>query len=240
MSQSNVALSGPFPFEDGRRAPARVKANCWYSETSLLEALWGHWPRCCWRSPESNLEVHCTPIQGEPISWEESPNRLTNWQACKHRSNHAFSNHWHVGQSDHDGELSGSGFFYPTPIVLRVSADEGWEAGFMVFTIKPWLMLSLEWGFQRRILEVIVRARLWQKHLRNEESIFQDPNRVIFDEARIHANTHTKHSKSQFHWKLGYYTFVYRLQGWEAEGASKDRTCLRKHFARWSMAFTSP
>jgi hypothetical protein len=37
---------------------------------------------------------------------------------------------------------------------------------------------------------------MWQNHLRNEESIFQDPDRVILDEARMHANTHTNHSKS--------------------------------------------
>jgi hypothetical protein len=38
MSQSSVALPGPFPFEDGRLTPARVKANCWYSRAFLLEA----------------------------------------------------------------------------------------------------------------------------------------------------------------------------------------------------------
>jgi hypothetical protein len=31
--------------------------------------------------------------------------------------------------------------------------------------------------------------------LRNEGSVFQDPDRVILDEARMHANTHRKHSK---------------------------------------------
>jgi hypothetical protein len=31
---------------------------------------------------------------------------------------------------------------------------------------------------------------------RNKGSIFQDPDRVILDEARIHVNTHTKHLKS--------------------------------------------
>jgi hypothetical protein len=29
----------------------------------------------------------------------------------------------------------------------------------------------------------------------NEEYVFQDLDWVILDEARIHANTHTKHSK---------------------------------------------
>jgi hypothetical protein len=37
---------------------------------------------------------------------------------------------------------------------------------------------------------------MWQNHLRNEEFIFQDPDRVILDEARMHAKTHTNHSKS--------------------------------------------
>jgi hypothetical protein len=36
---------------------------------------------------------------------------------------------------------------------------------------------------------------LWQNHLRNEGSVFQDLDRVILDEARMHVNTHTKHSK---------------------------------------------
>jgi hypothetical protein len=31
--------------------------------------------------------------------------------------------------------------------------------------------------------------------LRNEGSVFQDPDRVILDEARMHVNTHTKHLK---------------------------------------------
>jgi hypothetical protein len=36
---------------------------------------------------------------------------------------------------------------------------------------------------------------MWQNHLRNEGSVFQDPDRVILDEARMHVNTHTKHLK---------------------------------------------
>jgi hypothetical protein len=31
--------------------------------------------------------------------------------------------------------------------------------------------------------------------LRKERSVFQDPDRVILDEARMHVNTHTKHLK---------------------------------------------
>jgi hypothetical protein len=37
---------------------------------------------------------------------------------------------------------------------------------------------------------------MWQNHLRNEGSVFQDPNWVILDEAKMHVNTHTKHLKS--------------------------------------------
>jgi hypothetical protein len=36
---------------------------------------------------------------------------------------------------------------------------------------------------------------LWQNHLRNEGSVFQDPDRLILDEARMHVNTHMKHLK---------------------------------------------
>jgi hypothetical protein len=32
--------------------------------------------------------------------------------------------------------------------------------------------------------------------LRNEGSVFQDSDRVILDEARMHVNTYTKHLKS--------------------------------------------
>jgi hypothetical protein len=36
---------------------------------------------------------------------------------------------------------------------------------------------------------------MWQNHLRNEGSVVQDADRVILDEARMYANTYTKHSK---------------------------------------------
>jgi hypothetical protein len=36
---------------------------------------------------------------------------------------------------------------------------------------------------------------VWQNHLRNEGSVFQDPDQVILNEARMHVNTHTKHLK---------------------------------------------
>jgi hypothetical protein len=39
------------------------------------------------------------------------------------------------------------------------------------------------------------RLHMWQNHLRNEGSVFQDPDRVILDEARMHVNTHMKHLK---------------------------------------------
>jgi hypothetical protein len=37
--------------------------------------------------------------------------------------------------------------------------------------------------------------KFWQNPLRNEGSVFQDPDRVILNEARMHINTHTKHLK---------------------------------------------
>jgi hypothetical protein len=42
-----------------------------------------------------------------------------------------------VGQGSYVGEFGGCGFLQPTSIVLGESANEGWEAKFMVFTIKP-------------------------------------------------------------------------------------------------------
>jgi hypothetical protein len=38
--------------------------------------------------------------------------------------------------------------------------------------------------------------KLWQNPLKNKGSVFQDPDWVILDEARMHVNTHTKHLKS--------------------------------------------
>jgi hypothetical protein len=40
--------------------------------------------------------------------------------------------------------------------------------------------------------------------------------------------------------KIKLWHLVSRLQEWEAEGASKDRTCLRKRFTRRSRTFTPP
>jgi hypothetical protein len=39
---------------------------------------------------------------------------------------------------------------------------------------------------------------LRQNPLRNEGSVFQDPDRVILDEAKMHVNTHTKHLNHNF------------------------------------------
>jgi hypothetical protein len=38
MNWSVIALPGPFPFQNGRRKPARLKASYWYSGTFLLVA----------------------------------------------------------------------------------------------------------------------------------------------------------------------------------------------------------
>jgi hypothetical protein len=46
------------------------------------------------------------------------------------------------------------------------------------------------------------------------------------------ANTHKKHTKTWLKYKLSYYGFVLRLQGKEAENASKDRTTVEvSHFS---------
>jgi hypothetical protein len=49
-----------------------------------------------------------------------------------------------VGQGGYDWELGRCGFFIPGTTELGESANEGREARFMVFTIKPGLVPSLE------------------------------------------------------------------------------------------------
>jgi hypothetical protein len=53
-----------------------------------------------------------------------------------------------------------NGFLHPVSIVFRESADKEWEAGFMVFTVKPWFMSFLERSFHREIKEVTASASL--------------------------------------------------------------------------------
>jgi hypothetical protein len=48
-----------------------------------------------------------------------------------------------VGHDGYDWELSRCGFFRPGTIELREPANEGWEARFMVLTIKPGLVPSI-------------------------------------------------------------------------------------------------
>jgi hypothetical protein len=62
---------------------------------------------------------------------------------------------------------------------------------------------------------------LWQNHLRNEGSVFQDPDRVILDKARMQQTHIRSIENNNFIENWSYYTLVWRLQGWEAEGASK-------------------
>jgi hypothetical protein len=50
-------------------------------------------------------------------------------------------------------------------------------------------------SFKKSATSLLAVIRVWQNHLRNEGSVFQDPDRVILDEARMHVNTHTKHLK---------------------------------------------
>jgi hypothetical protein len=49
-----------------------------------------------------------------------------------------------VAQGGYNWELGRCGFFGPGTTELRESANEGWEARFMVFAIKPGLVPSLE------------------------------------------------------------------------------------------------
>jgi hypothetical protein len=49
-----------------------------------------------------------------------------------------------VAQGGYDWEFDRCGFFGPGTAELRESANEGREARFMVFTIKPGLVPSLE------------------------------------------------------------------------------------------------
>jgi hypothetical protein len=65
-----------------------------------------------------------------------------------------------VAQGSYDWELDKCGFFRPGTTELRESANEGREARFMVFTIKPELVPSLERCLHWHIQEATVRARL--------------------------------------------------------------------------------
>jgi hypothetical protein len=49
-----------------------------------------------------------------------------------------------VAQGGYNWELSRCGFFRPGTTELGEKANEGWETRFMVFTIKPGLVPSLE------------------------------------------------------------------------------------------------
>jgi hypothetical protein len=64
-----------------------------------------------------------------------------------------------VAQDGNDWELSRCGFFGPGTTELRESANEGWEARFMVFAIKLGLVPSLERSLHWQNQEAVVRAR---------------------------------------------------------------------------------
>jgi hypothetical protein len=49
-----------------------------------------------------------------------------------------------VAQGSYHWELGRCEFFRPGTTELRESANEGWETRFMIFTIKPGLVSSLE------------------------------------------------------------------------------------------------
>jgi hypothetical protein len=64
-----------------------------------------------------------------------------------------------VAQGGYDWELDRCGFFRPGTTELGESANEGWEARFMVFTIKG-LVSSLERSLHWQIQEAAMRACL--------------------------------------------------------------------------------
>jgi hypothetical protein len=63
-------------------------------------------------------------------------------------------------QGSYDEEFGSHGFLHPVSIVFRESADEGWEAGFIVFVVKLGFMLSLDPSVHRKIKEVTARVSL--------------------------------------------------------------------------------
>jgi hypothetical protein len=65
-----------------------------------------------------------------------------------------------VAHGFYDWELDSYGFFGPGNTELREPANEGWEARFMVFTIKLGLVSSLEQSLHWQIQEAAARARL--------------------------------------------------------------------------------
>jgi hypothetical protein len=56
-----------------------------------------------------------------------------------------------VGQCDYDWELDRCRFFKPSTVVLGESANEALEARFMIFTVEPGFMPSLERSFHWEI-----------------------------------------------------------------------------------------
>jgi hypothetical protein len=65
-----------------------------------------------------------------------------------------------IAHGDYDWELDRCGFFRLGTTELGESANEWREARFMIFTIKPGLMPSLERSLNWQIQEAIVRACL--------------------------------------------------------------------------------
>jgi hypothetical protein len=65
-----------------------------------------------------------------------------------------------VAQGGYDWELDRCGFFGPGTTELRESTNKGQEARFMVFTIKPGLVPSLERSLHWQIQEATARACL--------------------------------------------------------------------------------
>jgi hypothetical protein len=65
-----------------------------------------------------------------------------------------------VAQGFYDWVLGSYGFFGPGTIEFREPANEGWEAWYKVFTIKPGLVPSLERSLHWQIQEAAARVRL--------------------------------------------------------------------------------
>jgi hypothetical protein len=66
----------------------------------------------------------------------------------------------------------------------------------------PYVREAFNNSAPRTVKGMMYKARLKAVYDRTTSemrgSVFQDPDRVILDEARMHANTHTKHSKHNF------------------------------------------
>jgi hypothetical protein len=101
-----------------------------------------------------------------------------------------------VAQGGYDWELGSCGFFGPCTTKLRESANEGWEARFMVFVIKPGLVPSLERSLHLQIQETTVRAHL-EAYAANDLS-FIDTGLILQQEIAFQEGKIWRHAEKGF------------------------------------------